>query len=120
MSARLVRVNELLKRQISHELHTFYQAESVGITITRVQVAPDLRHAKVYFSCFEGHLATRNAVHFFKKNAHNIRKKVGKKITLKYLPHLEFIQDHSIEQGFQTLKLLEEIQEDLPLDDQKQ
>ena len=50
MGQRVVRVNELVNREISDVLHTRFQTEAVYITITEVEVSPDLRHARVYYS----------------------------------------------------------------------
>ena len=50
MSNRLLRVNELLQREISAFLHSRYSGESVAITITGVEITGDLREAKVYYS----------------------------------------------------------------------
>ena len=48
MGQRVVRVNELVKREISHVLHTRHRAESVHISILGVDVSPNLRKAKVF------------------------------------------------------------------------
>ena len=45
MSNRLIRVNELLQREISSYLRKRYASESVAITITGVQITGDLREA---------------------------------------------------------------------------
>jgi ribosome-binding factor A len=50
MSNRLLRVNELLQREISSYLRRKHGSESVSITITSVEVTGDLREAKVYYS----------------------------------------------------------------------
>ena len=50
MSNRLLRVNELMQREISAHLRRKHASESVAITITSVEVTGDLREAKVYYS----------------------------------------------------------------------
>ena len=42
MAKRKIRVNELLKREVSDFLHTRYRSEAVYITVTGVDVAPPL------------------------------------------------------------------------------
>jgi len=49
MSNRILRVNELMQREISTYLHSRYSSESVGITISGVDTTGDLREAKVFF-----------------------------------------------------------------------
>lgn len=109
MGQRLVRVNELLKREISEFLHTRYRSESVYITITGVDVSPDLRWAKVYYSVLGGFEESTEAKKLLKREAREIRKTVGKRIVLKYLPYLEFIYDQSIEKGMRLNALIDEL-----------
>ena len=47
MSTRTLRVNELLQRELSDILRKQYQEEAVAITITGVQVSPDLHEGRV-------------------------------------------------------------------------
>jgi ribosome-binding factor A len=99
MGQRVVRVNELVKREISQVLHTRYQSEAVYITITDVVVAPNLRNAKVYYSVVGDEAQSCNAGRFFAREKREIRTQIGKVIVLKYLPVLEFIEDSSTERG---------------------
>ena len=48
MSNRIVRINELVQREISDILRQRHTAEAVGITISEVRVAPDLRDGRVF------------------------------------------------------------------------
>lgn len=112
MSQRNVRVNELLKREISEVLHTRYQAETVAITIVSVDVSPDHRKAHVFFSVFGGDDQSHAAIRWLTKHQREIRHQVGKKITLKFLPHLQFHYDPSIQRGNQILDLLDELDEE--------
>lgn len=114
MSQRNVRVNELIKREVSEVLHIRYQAESVYITITRVDVSPDHRKAHVFFSVIGGEERARTSLNWLTRHQKEIRRQVGKKIVLKFLPHLQFHYDQSIEQGDQVLDLLNELDEEPP------
>ena len=109
MGQRLVRVNELLKREISEFLHTRYRSESTYITITGVDVSADLRKAKVYYSVLGGCEESTEARKLLKREAREIRKTVGKRIVLKYLPFLEFVYDRSIERGARLNALIDEL-----------
>ena len=109
MGQRVVRVNELLKREISHVLHTRHRAEAVHVSILGVDVAPNLRGAKVFFST-HGDVGRRSeAERFFARNSESIRREVGKAVTLKYLPHLEFIYDTGADYGERLNQLLDDL-----------
>jgi ribosome-binding factor A len=102
-------VNELIRREINEILHTRYQAETVAITVFEVSVAPDLRNAHIFYSVLGGGVEQDEAQRFFRKYGENIRREVGKKVVLKYLPKLKFFYDESMERGSQTLSILDEL-----------
>lgn len=113
MSQRSVRVNELVKREISDILHTVYKDESVYITVTGVDVSPDLRMAHIFYSVLGGEENESHARRFLEKHKKSLRSQVGKKIVLKYLPQFKFFHDRGLERGTHIIELLNE------LDDQR-
>ncbi len=117
MSERGVRVNELIRREISLLLHTRYKDQSVGITITGVDVAPDLRQARIAYSVLGDEEAVRLAGRFLEKNKESLRRAVGKAVVLKYLPHFRFYYDESLGRGARVMELLDEIDQETGTDD---
>ena len=109
MGQRITRVNELLKREISHQLHTLFRQESTSITITRIETSPDLRAARVFFSVFGGMQDKRNCTQFLIKMSGLLRKEVYKHVTLKYSPKFEFIYDNSIEKEINIMNKIDEL-----------
>jgi len=96
---RVVRINELIKREISDILHTRYRDTSVRITISGVDTAPNLKAAKVFYGVI-GEQAERDiAKHFFTRENREIRSELSKRIVLKFLPHLYFEFDNALERG---------------------
>ena len=112
MSQRNIRVNELLKREISDILHTRYRSEAVYITVTGVEVASDLRRARVFFSVLGDTNRVRESQTWLDENRSEIRRFLGKRVVLKYLPHLTFHNDPSIERGVNLIHLLDELEDD--------
>jgi len=110
--SRSVRVNELLKREISTILHTDYREQATAITITEVETAPDLRQARVFYSVLGDELTARKADSFFGGHHREIRQKVARTVVLKHLPHLRFVRDYSFERGNRIVELLDEIAEE--------
>jgi ribosome-binding factor A len=109
MGQRVVRVNELLKREISQILHTRYQAETVEVSILSVDVAPNLRSAKVFFATHGDPAIRERAERFFSRHHESIRREMSKAVTLKYLPHLEFIYDKGADYGERLNQLLDDL-----------
>ncbi|MEX0331653.1 MAG: 30S ribosome-binding factor RbfA [Puniceicoccaceae bacterium] len=109
MGQRVVRVNELVKREISHVLHTRHRAESVHISILGVDVSPNLRSAKVFYSTHGDVNQRQAAERFFRRHHESIRREMGKAVTLKYLPHLEFVYDKGADYGERLNELLDSL-----------
>jgi ribosome-binding factor A len=109
MSLRLARVNELVKREIASYLSKRYGAETVCWTITSVEVAADLRNAKVSYSVVGDELSARKAQQFFQKHAGEIRGEVSKYVVLKYSPKLSFVRDLGIERGNRVMEIMDNL-----------
>ncbi len=110
MSTRNIRVNELIRREISDFLHTKMKDRTTFITITDVDVSNDHRNARVYFSVIGDEVAQSEAERFLKAQNRTIRMELGRRIVLKYLPHLEFHFDPSLERGNRLLKILDDLE----------
>lgn len=109
MSNRQVRVNELIKREISELLHTRYKDDAVAITVTDVDVSPDLRNAGVYYSVIGDEAVSWKARRFFQQKGEELRRLVGKRVILKYLPHFLYKEDDSIQRGHRIIEILDEL-----------
>ncbi|HTB64181.1 MAG TPA: 30S ribosome-binding factor RbfA [Opitutales bacterium] len=107
--SRVVRINELLLRELSDLLHTRFRERAVGITVTEVDVTPDLRTARVYYSVLGDAMAKHDAAEFFSEVKGELRTRVFKKVTLKYTPALSFHFDDSTVRGNRTLAILDEL-----------
>jgi len=110
MSNRTLRINELVQREISAYLHTRYQSEAVGITVTGVVVSPDLHDARIFYSVLGGKTAEADRGRWLQEKTGEIRRVVGKNIVLKNVPRLEFVLDGSPERGTRVIQLLNEIE----------
>lgn len=95
MSNRLLRINELVQREISAYLHTRYQDEAVAITITGVEIAPDLHTGRVFYSVVGQSVIPEETARWLEAKAGEIRRELGRRIVLKFLPHLTYVLDES-------------------------
>lgn len=112
-TSRMVRVNELLKREIAEDLHRNFSGtdfDAAALTVTRVECAPDLRDANVYISIF-GHKHDRhNMIHTLNRRRQEIIRMMIKRVKLKYTPRLQFHLDESLETGDNILTILSELE----------
>lgn len=114
---RLVRVNELLKREIAEDIYRNYAGsdfDSGAITVTRVECAPDLRDANVFVSIF-GHEDNREGmIGYLNRHRQEIIRMMVKRVKLKYTPRLHFVLDESLEGGDNILAMLDEMERENP------
>lgn len=114
---RLVRVNELLKREIAEDIHRNFSLsdfDTAAVTVTRVECAPDLRDANVYISIF-GHEEERDRmISYLNRHRQEVIRLMIKRVKLKYTPRLHFILDESLEGGDRILSMLAEMERENP------
>ncbi len=109
MSNRLLRVNELLQREVSAFLHQRYSSESVAITITGVEVTGDLREAKIFYSVLGGEAGAKHAGKWLLGRRGEIREAIGKNVVLRHIPLLAFVHDDHAPRTLRIEALLSEI-----------
>ena len=109
MSNRTVRINELLQREISHVLHTKCGQDAVLYTITGVEIAPDLRTAKVYFSLLKKGADPVRGLKWMRSKVSLISEHLRRYVQLRYLPKLEFVYDESPDRAARVLNLLDQL-----------
>jgi len=93
MKHRLLRVNEMLKRELSGLIAREMNFEQGLVSINQVDVTSDLKNAHVFV---EAHRAA-------------LQSAIAKHVTLKYTPHLVFHLDDSIERGARVIEIMQEI-----------
>ncbi len=104
---RSERVAGLLRRELADILHRSFEYElPTGlISLTDVEVARDLSHAKVYVSVLEIEQAPE-IIRFLNEHAGKVRHELGGRIRLRLTPSLKFIHDTSSESGQRIEQLL--------------
>ncbi len=107
MGERIVRVGELVLRELSSILHSRWRQESVGITLTHADVAPDLRKARIYYTTIGNREEQAKAGRLFAKIRRDLKALMVKNVTLKYTPDLEFHYDHGMSQSIKVMELLD-------------
>ncbi|MGH7935820.1 MAG: 30S ribosome-binding factor RbfA [Chthoniobacterales bacterium] len=109
MKHRLLRVNELLKRELSALLVREMTFGKLLVTVNQVDVTPDLKSAHVYISVL-GSEGRNEVLPKLEANRAALQSDLAKHVVLKYTPHLVFHLDDSIERGSRVLEILREIE----------
>ena len=112
MSRRTSRVNDLLREEITTLLLREVKdprASQGLVTITEVQVSPDLRHATVYVSHLGDETERASVMKGLEHSAHFLHKELTRRLTMRHVPELIFRFDPSIERGARLASLINQV-----------
>ena len=114
-SQRQLRVGELVKQNLG-ELFIRNEAKipfinSKLITVTEVRMTPDLKTARVYVIPLGG-IDTKETVKILTEYSHLVRKALSKRLDIKFLPKLSFVEDNSFEYAEKIEKIIKRNRED--------
>ena len=116
MTRRADRVADEIRQALARILQAEMRDPRVGfVTLTDVELSPDLRHARVFVS-FIGADADP-ALRVLRRAAPFLRRSLAREAGLRFTPELRFEIDASIDGGFRVDRILDEISEqrdDLP------
>ncbi|HEY6239731.1 MAG TPA: 30S ribosome-binding factor RbfA [Burkholderiales bacterium] len=105
---RLRRVADQIQRELSGLLRAELKDPRVGmITLTGVEVSPDLGHAKVFFTTLADAESLTRIEAGLKRAAGFLRAQLGKRLKLRVTPEIHFKHDVSVEQGVRLSQLID-------------
>jgi ribosome-binding factor A len=112
MTQRTQRIDELLRQEISAILSREVADPRIGfVTVTQVETAPDLHHAKVWVSVI-GERAERDAaIAALERVMVFVRRELGSRLRLRRIPEFHVRLDDTAERGTRVLHLLQELEE---------
>ena len=110
-SQRQLRVGELVKQNLG-ELFIRNEAKIPSIstklvTVTEVRMTPDLKTARVYVIPLGG-IETKATVRILTEFSHLVRRALSKRLDIKFLPKLKFVEDNSFEYAEKIEKIIKE------------
>ena len=109
--SRPERVADQIRAEVTSIIARDLQDPRIGfITITRVEVSPDLQHARVFYTALGDAAARKNTAAGLGRSAGFMRRELGKRLRLRRTPELEFHYDESIAHQDRVEQLLQELQ----------
>ena len=103
-------VGDVIRAELARLLREELRDPAIGFaTITDVEMAADLRSARVFVSVFGDAEAFRTTVTALNHARGLLRSLVGRNCGLRYAPDLHFVEDHTIERGARVDELLRSI-----------
>ena len=108
---RSQRVGDLIREEIADIIMYKLKDPRVGfITVTGVDMAPDLKLAKVFVSILKEE-EREQTLDILNSSKNFIRSILSKRLRMKFIPIIEFRLDASVEYGYKIDKILKEIKD---------
>ena len=109
---RTDRVNSLLQRELGTLISEELRDPRIAFpTVTAVEITPDLRSAKVHVSVLGDEEASAKTMKALEDAKPFLRRELGSRTDLRFVPELTFVHDRSAEQAVRISALLREARE---------
>jgi ribosome-binding factor A len=109
MSLRMEKVNELIRQKTAEIVARDVDFKlGVFVTVTKADVSPDLRHARVLVSVLplsEGHYVLETLKH----EAYSLQRALNKQLHMKPLPRIAFVLDTTEDRAQKVEDILQDI-----------
>ena len=110
-SQRPTRVGEQIREDLTELITREVHDPGIGfITITRVDVTPDLQQARVYYTTLGDDKARRDTRRALERATPFLRRQLGRRLRLRRIPELQFFYDESIERHDRIERILQDLQ----------
>jgi ribosome-binding factor A len=108
-AGRPQKVADLIQRELSDLLRREVRDPRVGmVTITSVDVSPDLSHAKIFFTMLsKEHL--QETTKGLQRAASFLRAQLSRRMSMYTTPELRFVYDESVERGDRISQLIDSV-----------
>ena len=112
-SQRARKVGETIHQEISQLLIRGLKDPRIGfVTITAVDVTPDLHLARVYYTVIGDQESREQTAAGLKSSIPYVRQQLGRALRMKYIPDILFEYDQSVEYGNRIESLIRELKPD--------
>jgi len=108
--SRTKRVAGQIKRELAPLIQQAANESRLGLlTVTAVDVSPDLRNARVYVTQLGGDTGHEDALEMLKALKARLRRHLAANLRMRTIPALSFRLDESLERGARLSALLDEL-----------
>jgi len=107
---RTVRVAEVLRKELAACMSHSIDLEGLLITISSVELPPDMRQAYIFVSTLNPELDQERALDVLKRNRKEWQSIIGRRLGLKFTPQLIFRFDDAVERGDRIMHILTQLE----------
>jgi ribosome-binding factor A len=109
-SRRLLKAAEAIREVVSMAILTELRDPRIAnVTVTHVEMAADMRSAKVHVSVMGSESAQQLCLHGLESAAGFLQAKVGKRIDTRYTPRLHFVLDMGVKRSIEISRILRDV-----------
>ena len=109
-SRRVLKVAEAIREVVGMAILTdLRDPRVVDVTVTYVEVSPDLRHAKVNVSVMGDEAKQSLCLHGLRSASGFLQQKIAKRIDTRYTPRLRFHLDQGVKHSIHIDRMLSEL-----------
>ena len=117
-SHRIAKAAEAVREVVSMAILTDLKDPRIqDVTVTYVEMAPDMRQAKVHVSVMGNDTKQRLSLAGLKSAAGFLQSKVAKRIDTRYTPRLEFVLDMGVKKSIEIAEILQRVLPPAPMVD---
>lgn len=107
--SRSQRIGDQIQKDLSELIRREFKDPRVGmVTLTAVEVSHDHAHAKVHVSSLQGIESLRKSLEALREGAGFLRRQLGRRLSLRTIPQLHFLEDTSLDRAAFLSGLIDE------------
>ena len=109
---RAGRINDEMQKQVAEAMREIKdpRVADAFVSVTAVEVTPDLKFAKIYYSSLRGD--KKEVAKGLSSSSGFVRGYISRKMSLRITPEVTFVEDHSIEHGARISALMKQVEEE--------
>lgn len=109
-SRRILKAAEAIREVVSTTILMELQDPRIrDVTVTYVEVSPDMRQAKVHVSVMGDEAKQRLSLHGLQSAAGYLQSKIAERIDTRYTPRLQFLLDKGVKHSIEVSRILSEL-----------
>lgn len=117
-SRRLQKAASAIREVVSMAILTELKDPRVrDVTVTKVEVLPDMRNAKVHVSIMGDETKEQLSLRGLRNAAGFLQSRIKDRIDTRYVPRLEFVLDHGVKKSLAVAQILKEVLPPEPRDE---
>ena len=120
MNHRILRVRELIKREVATIIERNFSFNGSFVTIHDVELTQDLKQCVIYAGVIGKAVHPENLIRKLNDSRSMISRELFKRVILKNSPSLLFKFDDSIERGVRLLQAIENLPEPIPVEEEEE